>query len=784
MSTEQEVSVKLSFTEAGVAQVKQQYNEFFEELKVGFNLNIGAKFAEGLTEIPALIQEVSAKASEYAESVVNMATQTRTTTDAMQVLSLLAAQSGVEVGKLTMAVQAMSTGAETAVNGPGKMADAFKDLGINAKDFSALSVPEQLQALGRAGEAAGWSTNALNDLTEILGKKNMPQLLEILKKVSGPEGFQGYADEAVKAGLVVSESTLEANRKIAESVKETDRLASVAYSNMGTGMAMHLNDAKQGWYKFLIQIQQFQDYMESIGASSSAKRGESQDMTPEAYANKYPQTADLGTGHGAAGQSAASAAKDAAAQAKKDAEWQKSMNEDTAEGQKMDAAAAAADLKKSMEWEKGMDEDIAAAKKADQKADEEDTKKLMAWEKSEYEDMDEARGMARKADEEDTKKTMAWEKGMIEDSNEVVTIKKKDQTREQQSATKLADSQESKNHYQSAGSGATGGLEAIASQAQTIGDVINGVIQRIGQAMQSSIATNLTGLINGTEKLGQAFRAVGLAVEQSLVQGFANAVAQQIVTTAASVAIHTGGETAKTGATAAGAAARDGIGLGETIFHGIQTAIKTAVHIAGEIAKTASTVVNTGIRIASIIGESIANVFNAAAGALSAMASIPYVGPILAVAAMAAVLGAGMALVKGIGKKSGGYAGSNGYTPAGDPDEESGEVTHKGEWVAPAWMVEHQGAGGLIRMLEGVRTGAMSMSGLASRVYDGLSIRGSTTRGGSSMNQEQSDGGRGNSRSRDIIVHSEQQAHRAMRSSHGQATIIRAMRNNRDAMFR
>jgi len=102
-----------------------------------------------------------------------------------------------------------------------------------------------------------------------------------------------------------------------------------------------------------------------------------------------------------------------------------------------------------------------------------------------------------------------------------------------------------------------------------------------------------------------------------------------------------------------GSLARRMIALGETIWHGIQVAVRTAAHMEGETLQTGITIVQSGLRIASSLAETMASIVKAAAGAMSAMASIPYVGPILAIAAMGAIIAAGARLMKGfaVGEK-------------------------------------------------------------------------------------------------------------------------------------
>ncbi|MEI7808507.1 MAG: hypothetical protein WCJ07_08480, partial [Verrucomicrobiota bacterium] len=87
-----------------------------------------------------------------------------------------------------------------------------------------------------------------------------------------------------------------------------------------------------------------------------------------------------------------------------------------------------------------------------------------------------------------------------------------------------------------------------------------------------------------------------------------------------------------------------------------------------------------------------ANAAVAGSGAASSQASIPYIGPILAVAAMAAVIAAVIAACGGFSE--GGFTGTGGkYEPAG--------IVHRGEFVVPADAVNRIG----LDNLETLRSG-------------------------------------------------------------------------------
>lgn len=179
----------------------------------------------------------------------------------------------------------------------------------------------------------------------------------------------------------------------------------------------------------------------------------------------------------------------------------------------------------------------------------------------------------------------------------------------------------------------------LRSQAEINMTTLAATFKSIFDSAISSISAGITGLIEGTKTWGQALRQIYNSIINEIVQSFVHMVVQWIMThtlmaavsrlfTAQDVATHTAGEVAKTGATATGASSRGGIRLMETVFHGLMVAARVAAHIAGEIASTAATLAQAALR-------AIAWGISAIIGAISAVASIPYVGPILAVAAAA-----------------------------------------------------------------------------------------------------------------------------------------------------
>ncbi|HMJ89535.1 MAG TPA: hypothetical protein VK530_06945, partial [Candidatus Acidoferrum sp.] len=259
----------------------------------------------------------------------------------------------------------------------------------------------------------------------------------------------------------------------------------------------------------------------------------------------------------------------------------------------------------------------------------------------------------------------------------------------------------------------------IGTSAQIIA---HGFTSIIGGAI-SSIADGISGLIEGTLTWGQALQQVGTGIVKSIIQSFSQMVAEWFVThvvmqgiswafksavsairgldtaehaahTATQVGVHTTGEGAKTGATLFGTVARGALRLGETIFHGIQVAIRVAAHIAGEVAMTAVTIIQSVIRIGKVLFETMVWLVQAAIKGANSVASIPYVGPILAIAAMGAIIAAGVAAMGGFAE--GGYVSGPGD---GKSDSIPARLSN-GEFVVNSEAVK-----GFRPVLEGINAG-------------------------------------------------------------------------------
>jgi hypothetical protein len=249
------------------------------------------------------------------------------------------------------------------------------------------------------------------------------------------------------------------------------------------------------------------------------------------------------------------------------------------------------------------------------------------------------------------------------------------------------------------------GAASAADQLGTTAQIAANAWGEAADSIRTSMGSALGDMIWRTGLTGEAFKNLGASIAQSFVNTGAQMVADWIfrhtvmsawstLFRAKEVTETAAAEGSKTAATTAGETARVGA-------KAAAEGAKTGIVVASETAQTATVEANSAARETSNVTEGMSWLGKAAVQAMNAMASIPYVGPILAVAAAAAVIAAGVKLLTG-GFAEGGYTGDGGkYEAAG--------IVHKGEYVIPAWQVDRIGLPNLSTALSTLSsTGALA----------------------------------------------------------------------------
>lgn len=200
-----QVNIEINATGNASAVLKglnTQFGSFFSTLKAGFTLNLGAKLAEVVLNLPRAVKELAA----YADGLKDSAEAAGVAFEAYQVLGRSLRQSGADVSVLEKALTALRKSEQDALSGVQGVQQSFAILGIDAAKLATLPLPLQLEEIGKGMQRAGESTAALNAVADILGSKSVPKLRATLKALAD-EGFAGLAQAASKSGAILSDET-------------------------------------------------------------------------------------------------------------------------------------------------------------------------------------------------------------------------------------------------------------------------------------------------------------------------------------------------------------------------------------------------------------------------------------------------------------------------------------------------------------------------------------------------------------------------------------------------
>lgn len=211
------------------------------------------------------------------------------------------------------------------------------------------------------------------------------------------------------------------------------------------------------------------------------------------------------------------------------------------------------------------------------------------------------------------------------------------------------------------------------------------------KSIESSMNSTIGSVLRGTTSFKAGLDKVAVGIEQKFLdialripEEWASAQLRMLVQSIL-------GEKERAGVAQSGMLTRSGIEASETAYLSASKTTEGVVHGAVEIGKTEATATGAatrgsieaaassesiGMSIATGLADIAVKAAQAAAGAYAAIASIPYVGPVLAPVAAAGALAAVFAIGKGIASAEGGW----GQVPY------DGALTelHKDEMVLPA----------------------------------------------------------------------------------------------------
>lgn len=166
------------------------------------------------------------QAINYGSALTDAAAATNTNVEALQVLTFKAQEAGASQENMKMALVRVQKSAVDARNGLATYSRAFNVLGINVQQFKNLRPEQMFEKIGQAVVKAKNKQDAYAAAMDILGTRNAPRLMEVLKDL-GINGFDKAAEQAKAAGQVMEESTAQALDKAADAIERFKTRATI-----------------------------------------------------------------------------------------------------------------------------------------------------------------------------------------------------------------------------------------------------------------------------------------------------------------------------------------------------------------------------------------------------------------------------------------------------------------------------------------------------------------------------------------------------------------------------
>jgi hypothetical protein len=180
-----------------------------ELLRKGLGVGSGIELARrGFELLKSTIVDTAQEAFKFAGEVKDGAEALGISRKAYQVLGEVMRDVGGSQERMTQAIAANNRALVDARSLVGPAAAAFRTLGLDPAQLEGLSVQRRMQVIGAAIDGAKDKTEAFAAAGDILGSKNLPTLLNALRQL-GAEGYDKLAENAEKAGRVMSDDTID-----------------------------------------------------------------------------------------------------------------------------------------------------------------------------------------------------------------------------------------------------------------------------------------------------------------------------------------------------------------------------------------------------------------------------------------------------------------------------------------------------------------------------------------------------------------------------------------------
>ncbi len=240
----------LAQTQAGMrtlAEDTKKANEeasgLFSLFKEGLGIGSGMELARRAVELfKDVVRETIGEAKKMAGEIRDGSEALQISGEAYQVFQIDLAKANVGMDRMSVAISTQTQHLAQVRAGAAGAADAYRVLGLNAAELESLTPDQRVLKTAEAMFKATDQTKAFAAAGQILGTRQLPQLLSGLRDLA--RDYKGAADAAKAAGLIMSDDTA---RRIDQAQKNIERLKRYVVTSAGEliGLADMLSKSAQ-----------------------------------------------------------------------------------------------------------------------------------------------------------------------------------------------------------------------------------------------------------------------------------------------------------------------------------------------------------------------------------------------------------------------------------------------------------------------------------------------------------------------------------------------------------
>lgn len=200
---------------------------------VGTAAKWGAGIAAAAVGAVGGMVALASKTAEAADYIDKLSERTGVSREELQRWKYAADQSGADVGKLEVGIKKLSTTMDGAAKGSKSSVAAFEALGISMDEVTSKSPSEMLDTVMKklAEMPDSAERNALGN--QLLGK-SYSDMLPLLN--AGAKGIDDLKNRADELGLVMSEESVKANVKFADTLADVKNSLGAVVNNLMTAL--------------------------------------------------------------------------------------------------------------------------------------------------------------------------------------------------------------------------------------------------------------------------------------------------------------------------------------------------------------------------------------------------------------------------------------------------------------------------------------------------------------------------------------------------------------------